>query len=81
MRQTTQKSAASGELCARCLQSVPLNRTRCPNCGEKHRSFVRRVVLTAAIFLLSVLAIAITVARHFAADPSQMPPVSQASGS
>ena len=52
---TQPPQTAKSDMCARCLQPVEYRATRCPNCGQPHRSrrFVPLLIGVAGIFALA----------------------------
>jgi uncharacterized paraquat-inducible protein A len=58
------------EKCHRCLQPVPIRASRCPHCGDRLRTGIRRTSLYLAMLGLVVLCGVMGLAWYFSPEPS-----------
>jgi hypothetical protein len=64
---------ASGEPCPRCLEPVPQNAARCPNCGQPISSFRRMTTIMAGVAGVVALTFLFVVAYRMFYLPDQDP--------
>jgi hypothetical protein len=73
------EAQASGETCPRCLEPVPRNAARCPQCGQPISSFRRMAPIMAGVAGLLALIFLFVVAYRMVSvqDPDQAPVVEE----
>jgi hypothetical protein len=65
---------ASGEPCPRCLEPVPQNAARCPNCGQPISSFRRMTtIMTGIAGILALIFLSVMVYRMIYIPEEQTP--------